>query len=211
MAASSSSPVGDRLGCLARPGAILAPCWAIARFRGRSWWVQVPCWRGPRASVPPPRGRSRSGPYPRPTTETHRRGHCGRRDPRRDHHQPTRVRSASSKTRISSVDRHSPAGVKSKRRRYRDALTLGNTLRPGAKEYSPPVELAARHSMANQARRSPSRKTPPGRARPSWPLSAAGHRRGRLHPVRGRGSQPVLPVSSRYERASVLASATTEK
>ena len=35
---------------------------------------------------------------------------------------------------------------------------------------------------------------------------AARHRRGRLHPLRGRGRQPVLPagVSSRYERASVI-------
>jgi hypothetical protein len=42
-----------------------------------SWAVQVhrpgsgSKWRGPRVSVPPPKGRSRSGPYPRPTTETH--------------------------------------------------------------------------------------------------------------------------------------------
>ena len=36
--------------------------------------------------------------------------------------------------------------------------------------------------------------TPPGRAHPPRPRPAAGHRRGRLHPLRGRGRQPVLPA-----------------
>src|SRR5215469_7509099 len=43
------------------------------------------------------------------------------------------------------------------------------------------------------------------RADPARPLPAAGHRRGRLHPVRGRGRQPVLPARlRRYERASLI-------
>ena len=36
--------------------------------------------------------------------------------------------------------------------------------------------------------------TAAGRAGPPGPLPAAGHRRGRLHPLRSRGRQPVLPA-----------------
>ena len=40
----------------------------------------------------------------------------------------------------------------------------------------------------------PHRRTAPRRATPARPLPAAGHRRGRLHPLRARGRQPVLPA-----------------
>ena len=40
----------------------------------------------------------------------------------------------------------------------------------------------------------PPRRPPAGRAPPPGPLPAAGHRRGRLHPVRTRSREPVLPA-----------------
>jgi DNA replication protein DnaC len=56
----------------------------------------------------------------------------------------------------------------------------------------------------------PPRPSPPqwaaaGRTRPAGPLPTARHRRGGLHPLRGRSGQPVLQlVSNRYERASLI-------
>jgi hypothetical protein len=42
--------------------------------------------------------------------------------------------------------------------------------------------------------RCPPRRPAPGRARPARPLPAPGRRRGRLHPLRTRSRQPVLPA-----------------
>jgi hypothetical protein len=56
---------------------------------------------GPRASVPPPMGRSRCGPFPRATTETHCDGRYGRRGHRARPSSAVLVRRASCKGPIS--------------------------------------------------------------------------------------------------------------
>ena len=59
--------------------------------------------------------------------------------------------------------------------------------------------VAVRHRgrMGRPPRRGPPRRPAAGRAHPAGPLPAARHRRGRLHPLRGRGRQPVLPARLR--------------
>ena len=111
------------------PCEVLAPCTSIARFR-----VEM---AGPARVRASPRGPIALGPLPEADNRSPRRGHHGRRDPRRDHRQPTRVRCASSKTRISSGGGTASAGAKSKRRRY--SLGLGGT--PG-KTSLPPAVIA---------------------------------------------------------------------
>ena len=56
------------------------------------------------------------------------------------------------------------------------------------------VQFATASRMGRPARRGPPRRPPPRRARPARPLPTAGHRRGRLHPLRTRSREPVLPA-----------------
>ena len=56
------------------------------------------------------------------------------------------------------------------------------------------VLFATAAEWVDPPRRRPRRRPAAGRAGPAGPLPAAGHRRGRLHPLRGRGRQPVLPA-----------------
>ena len=56
------------------------------------------------------------------------------------------------------------------------------------------VAVRHRRRMGRPPRRGPPRRPAAGRAHPAGPLPAARHRRGRLHPLRGRGRQPVLPA-----------------
>ena len=56
------------------------------------------------------------------------------------------------------------------------------------------VAVRHRRRMGRPPRRRPPRRTAAGRAHPAGPLPAPGRRRGRLHPVRARGRQPVLPA-----------------
>jgi phosphatidylethanolamine-binding protein (PEBP) family uncharacterized protein len=51
-----------------------------------------------------------------------------------------------------------------------------------------------RRGLGRPARRRPPRRAAPGRTRPPGPLPAPGRRRGRLHPLRARGREPVLPA-----------------
>jgi hypothetical protein len=57
--------------------------------------------------------------------------------------------------------------------------------------------------MGRPHRRGPPRRAPADRADPAGPLSAAGHRRGRLHPLRSRSSEPALPTRLRTLRTSL--------
>ena len=56
------------------------------------------------------------------------------------------------------------------------------------------VAVRHRRRLGRPPRRRPPRRPAPGRARPAGPLPAPRRRRGRLHPVRARGRQPVLPA-----------------
>ena len=56
------------------------------------------------------------------------------------------------------------------------------------------VAVRHRRRVGRPPRRRPPRRAAAGRAGPARPLPAAGHRRGRLHPLRARGRQPVLPA-----------------
>jgi hypothetical protein len=59
--------------------------------------------------------------------------------------------------------------------------------------------------MSREAGRGPPRREAPRRAGPAGPLSDAGHRRGRPHPLRtGAANLFFQLVSSRYERASLI-------
>ena len=68
------------------------------------------------------------------------------------------------------------------------------------------VLFATAAEWVRPARRGPRRRAAPGGARPARALPADGHRRGRLHPVRGRGRQPVLPAGVVPLRAGVASS-----
>src|SRR6478609_1912312 len=57
--------------------------------------------------------------------------------------------------------------------------------------------------MGGTAGRRPPRRPAAVRTHPARPLPIAGHRRGRLHPVRTRSSQPVLPARVVALRTSV--------
>ena len=56
------------------------------------------------------------------------------------------------------------------------------------------VLFATAVAMGRPARRRPPRRPAAGRAGPAGPLPAAGRRRGRLHPLRTRSREPVLPA-----------------
>ena len=56
------------------------------------------------------------------------------------------------------------------------------------------VLFATAVGMGRPARRGPPRRPAASRTGPARPLPAARHRRGRLHPVRTRSRQPVLPA-----------------
>jgi IstB-like ATP binding protein len=98
------------------------------------------------------------------------------------------------------------------------AVARDNVILPGAGKTHLAIGLAIRACQAGhrvlfataaewvaRARRGPPRRAAAGRTGPAGPLPAAGHRRGRLHPLRGRGRQPVLPARpARYERASLI-------
>ncbi len=57
-----------------------------------------------------------------------------------------------------------------------------------------PGPVRDRLRMGRPPRRRPPRRPPARRTAPPRPLPAAGHRRGRLHPVRTRSREPVLPA-----------------
>ena len=61
----------------------------------------------------------------------------------------------------------------------------------------PPRRVRHRRRMGRPPRRRPQRRPAPRRAPPPRPLPAARHRRGRLHPLRSRRRQPVLPARLR--------------
>jgi hypothetical protein len=70
----------------------------------------------------------------------------------------------------------------------------------------PPRRLRHRRRVGRPARRRPRRRPAPRRAPTTRTVPAAGHRRGRLHPLRSRRWEPGFfqLVSARYERASVI-------
>ena len=65
------------------------------------------------------------------------------------------------------------------------------------------VLFATASAVGRPPRRRPPRRQPPTRAAQTRPLPAAGRRRGRLHPVRARGREPVLPARQLPLRAGV--------
>ena len=60
-----------------------------------------------------------------------------------------------------------------------------------------PGAVRHRRRMGRPARRGPPRRPAASRTAAPGPLPAAGHRRSRLHPLRSRGRQPVLPAHLR--------------